>query len=184
MKKNQELRIIAGTHRSRRIKFIPTQNLRPTPDRLRETLFNWLAPYIENAVCLDLFAGSGILSFEAISRGAKEVYTIEANNKAAAQIQHSAELLDIHRIKIYHAKFPNIPHEILKQPYDIIFLDPPFDSDLLSTALHWIAENQLLKPEGIIYLEKPNKTILDLKEFSIIRQTKIGFSEALLIKQQ
>lgn len=183
MKQNQELRIISGKFRSRRIKFFPAEGLRPTSDRLRETLFNWLMQDIANAVCLDLFAGSGILSFEAISRGAKEVIAIESNAKTARQLFNNAEQLKIDNLKIYCMAFPQLVSDITEKKYDIIFLDPPFADNLIFAALEWIYQHQVLDPGGLIYLEMPRALNIDLGGFNwtIKKQTQIGASFAYLL---
>ncbi len=183
MKQTQELRIISGKLRSRRIKFFPAEGLRPTSDRLRETLFNWLMFDIENAVCLDLFAGSGILSFEAISRGAKEVIAVEANPKTMKQIVTNAELLQIDNLKAYCATFPKLNPEILEKKYEIIFLDPPFADNLIPAALELIHQQQLLNKNGMLYLEMPQALGVELSKFNLAikKQTQIGASFAYLL---
>ncbi len=123
------IRIIAGKWRGRKITFPSTATLRPTPDRIRETLFNWLAPHIIDARCLDLFAGSGALSFEALSRGAGIVIALEKDTKVVASLKANAEILladnieilqtdSIHWMEIHaHLK------ESLESSFDIIFLE-------------------------------------------------------------
>jgi len=122
------LRITAGTWRNRRVKVIGHPSLRPTPDRVRETLFNWLGYDLSGLFCLDLFAGSGILGFEAASRGAREVTLVEKNNDAFKAMQANATLLDpqaqvLRPIKTDALQFSN---RYSQKAYDIIFLDPPY----------------------------------------------------------
>ncbi|TPW17985.1 MAG: methyltransferase, partial [Halothiobacillaceae bacterium] len=118
------LRIIGGTWRSRRLEFPTVEQLRPTPDRVRETLFNWLQHRIGGARCLDLFAGSGALGFEALSRGANEVVFVEIDPAAVQALRANAQRLQADNAQIIH-------EEALRylakpaDPFDIIFLDPP-----------------------------------------------------------
>lgn len=147
------VRIIAGLWRHRRLPVVDIKGLRPTTDRIRETLFNWLQHDISGARCLDLFAGSGALGFEAASRGASEVLMIEQDRRAMLGLQQARELLQTDRITIIQADaiaWLDRTH----QPFDIIFLDPPFDSDLLSVCLEKLEHSSLLKAGTLIYTEQ------------------------------
>ncbi|MEO7774903.1 MAG: 16S rRNA (guanine(966)-N(2))-methyltransferase RsmD [Steroidobacteraceae bacterium] len=147
---SRELRIIAGAHRGRKIRFPDVQQIRPTPDRVRETLFNWLAPQIIGARCLDLFAGSGALGLEALSRGAASVVFVERDATAAAGIRGclvewqvtGGEVLTTDALQ-FLAGAP--------RPFDIVFLDPPFAGDLLERAAEPL--ERFLAPDGAIYVE-------------------------------
>ena len=101
MATTNSFRIIGGRWRSRKLGFTPVSDLRPTTDRIRETLFNWLMPVIEGATCLDLFAGSGALGFEAASRGAAQVDMVEQHNKVFTQLQHNIRLLGADNVTAY-----------------------------------------------------------------------------------
>lgn len=148
------LRIIGGTLRSRRIRFDRTQGLRPTPDRVRETLFNWLAPVIHGAHCLDLFAGSGALGFEAFSRGAARVTLVENHPRAVRSLEENISLLDAGPVvRLVRAS----AWDFLARdagPYDIVFLDPPFESDALDRALAVLVRRELLAPGALVYCER------------------------------
>lgn len=150
-----KIRIIAGRWRGRRLEVPQAPGLRPTPDRVRETLFNWLAPHIEGARCLDLFAGTGALCLEALSRGAGEVIMVE-------QAPHAAQALraNLERLGAVNAEVANRDAvEYLGQPpapFDIIFIDPPFQSDLVAVCAALIEERGWLKPGGLIYIETPS----------------------------
>ena len=140
-----QLRLIGGRFRGRRLPFPDQPGLRPTPDRVRETLFNWLAPVIVGARCLDAFAGSGALGFEAASRGAGEVVLIERSPLVARQLQVNAQTLGAAEVRIQQA-------DTLQwlaaagHPFDIVFLDPPFADDLLMPAIAHLAEHGWLAP--------------------------------------
>ncbi|MCK5813537.1 MAG: 16S rRNA (guanine(966)-N(2))-methyltransferase RsmD, partial [Cocleimonas sp.] len=152
---NNTLRIIGGSWRSRKLKFISASNLRPTPDRVRETLFNWLQSNIVDARCLDLFAGSGALGLEALSRGASEVVFIEKHRAVAQQLAQNLLLLNSNNKVINtHAKTYLLQEN---NAFDIIFLDPPFRQHFLPQILDIILEKQLLKKNGLIYLEQENE---------------------------
>jgi 16S rRNA (guanine966-N2)-methyltransferase len=146
------LRIIGGAWRSRRLEFPESPGLRPTPDRVRETVFNWLAPYLPGATCLDLFAGSGAFGFEALSRGAERVVFVEKNAEAVAALRRNGESLGTTQAEIVPADalvFLNGP----VAAFDIVFLDPPYASGLLSPCLLRLAVGEWVKPGGLVYLE-------------------------------
>jgi len=179
---NNTLRIIGGKWRSRKLNFISAPNLRPTPDRIRETLFNWLQGSIANARCLDLFAGSGALGLEALSRGASKVIFIEKHRAAAQQLTQNLDLLKAidsvinKEAKTYLLEAPT--------PFDIIFLDPPFRKDLLPIVLDIILEKQLLNNNGLIYLEHEAEADYHWQDWQldIIKETKAGQVKSYLLK--
>lgn len=156
----ESVRLIAGKWRSRTLKFIATNGLRPTGSRIRETLFNWLAPSIEGARCLDLFAGSGALCFEALSRGAKSCTALENNRPAIAQLTNNKAMLNATDLNIVATDTINfLGNNITSSQFDVVFLDPPFDQKLhlrvaqLLTGGGWLAENALIYCE--LPLEEP-----------------------------
>ncbi len=146
-----KLRIIGGTHRSRVIEFDPKSGVRPTPDRVRQTLFDWLMPVIEGAKCLDLFAGSGALGFEAISRGADKAVFVETGRRQTELIRANLARL---RAEPHAEVMPTdaITYlELTPLRFDLVFLDPPYDTDLLTRALPLLVSR--LAPVNRIYLE-------------------------------
>jgi 16S rRNA (guanine966-N2)-methyltransferase len=128
--------------------------LRPTADRVRETLFNWLAPVIPGARCLDAFAGSGALGFEAVSRGAGEVVLIEQSGAVARQLEANALRLGADETRIVQRNALRWL-EGAGQPFDIVFLDPPFADALWAPAIARLAGRGWLKPGSRVYLEAP-----------------------------
>lgn len=149
---HHQLRIIGGEWRSRRLRFPAIDGLRPTMDRVRETVFNWLQYDIEDARVLDAFAGSGALGFEALSRGAKEVTFLEKHPKAAQQLKENLKHLEAENAQIW------VGDALLwldqnPEPYDVVFLDPPFGKDLLQPAL----DKLTLLPGAMIYVEHEGK---------------------------
>lgn len=147
----RELRIIAGQWRGRRWRFPVGPDIRPTPDRVRETLFNWLAPHIRGARVLDLFAGSGALGFEAASRGVVRVTLVERDARALAALRALKEKLAVDSIDIIAGDALTVAAQLPAAGFDLVFLDPPFDSGLLAPAL--AASVRLLAPDGLIYAE-------------------------------
>lgn len=149
---NNQFRIIGGTWRGRRLHFPPIEGLRPTPDRVRETLFNWLAPIIQGARCLDLFAGSGALGIEALSRGAKEVIFVERHPVAARCLRENLRLLEIQPDRVQQT-------DVLTwlgghaQPFGVILLDPPFGKGLLAPICAALEGGGWLGSKARIYLE-------------------------------
>lgn len=151
MNKIARIKIIAGSLRGRFVEFPNIAAIRPTPQRVRETLFNWLMHDISNAVCLDAFAGSGALSFEAYSRGAKQIWLIEQNPSLARSFAENMKRLSINNVQCITANF--LQHTFPKQYFNIVFLDPPFQQNLLIPALQHIIAEDLLMAEHRIYFE-------------------------------
>lgn len=155
MKPNQaanRLRIIAGTWRGRKLSFTPVAGLRPTPDRVRETLFNWLAPVIRGARCLDVFAGSGALGLEAASRGAMRVVMVEQDAQVVSKLREQQQLLDARQVQVIHADAESFLRGE-PQPVDIVFLDPPFRSNRLEACMHALEAGGWLAEEAWVYIE-------------------------------
>lgn len=123
--KSNEVRIVGGAWRSRRIRFTPRTDLRPTPDRVRETLFNWLGQDLTGLACLDLFAGSGALGFEAASRGAARVVMVERDRAAHAALEQNRDALQAVQVELVRADALEFVRAD-RGEYDVIFLDPPF----------------------------------------------------------
>lgn len=151
------LRIIGGTWRGRRWRFTASSGIRPTPDRVRETLFNWLATRVAGARCLDLFAGSGALGLEALSRGASHVTFVERNGQALRAVGECLSRWD----PAHHHDWRLIEADALTflrgppRPFDIAFLDPPFDSGLLAAACGQLEHAGWLAEDARVYLECP-----------------------------
>ncbi|ADC63791.1 16S rRNA (guanine(966)-N(2))-methyltransferase RsmD [Allochromatium vinosum] len=149
-----QLRLIGGRHRGRRLSFPDQPGLRPTSDRVRETLFNWVAPLIEGARCLDLFAGSGALGFEALSRGAGEVVMVERAAAVARQLRANAGMLGASSLQVHEAD-ALVWLERGGEPFDLVLLDPPFAEGLLAPAIERLGRHGWLAPEARVYLEAP-----------------------------
>lgn len=153
-RKRNSLRIIGGVWRSRRIQFADSPQIRPTPDRVRETLFNWLADRITGARCLDLFAGSGALGFEAASRGAGHVVQVDSDASVVAMLAKQKQALEAQQVDI-------VQHDALEylgrvtQSFDIVFLDPPFGEALLQQVLSVLLARRLVSASGLVYVECP-----------------------------
>lgn len=150
------IRIIAGKWRGRKINFPEVQGLRPTPDRVRETLFNWLQNMIGNARCLDLFSGSGALGFEAASRGAAHVDLVELDNLAVQSLQQNCQLLAAENCRVNKATAQTFLNTE-SQAYDIVFIDPPFQANMWTEIAELLNKNNLLAANAYIYLESPKK---------------------------
>ncbi|MFI4896171.1 MAG: 16S rRNA (guanine(966)-N(2))-methyltransferase RsmD [Steroidobacterales bacterium] len=151
MRPERTLRIIAGRWRARRFRF-PSSDIRPTPDRVRETLFNWLQPRIEGAHCLDLFAGSGALGLEALSRGAASVLFIEQQRAAAAAIEHWLHTWQASGGVVVGTEAMHYLSATPPRGFDIVFLDPPYGSGALAAAAHGLERGWLAR-DARVYLE-------------------------------
>lgn len=148
-----DVRIIGGKWRSRKLKFPAIEGLRPTPDRVRETVFNWLSPHIAAANCLDLFAGSGALGFEALSRGASHVTFIDQSREITKYLTAQLKLLGTENAEVHCSTFNpalTFPH---KAAFDIVFLDPPFHKNFIKQSCAWLEQNKLLADDALIYIE-------------------------------
>jgi len=149
------LRIIGGVWRGRRLRFPPSPEIRPTPDRVRETLFNWLAPHVPGARCLDLFAGSGALGLEALSRGAAHVTFVEREPAAAREISARLAEWGADAASVERADARRFLERTPAAPFDIVFLDPPFASTLLNEAAMRLEQGGWLSDHALIYVECP-----------------------------
>jgi 16S rRNA (guanine966-N2)-methyltransferase len=154
-----KLRIIGGEWRSRQVSFVDLPGLRPTPARVRETLFNWLQGEIIGKRCLDLYAGSGALGFEAASRGAASVVQVESNPQACRSLKENSVALAADQIKI-------VQMDVLRylagdaEAFDVVFMDPPFARNLAVQTCRWLEEKGWLANHAKIYVETERK--LDL----------------------
>ncbi len=147
-----QVRIIAGKHRGRKLPVLMADGLRPTTDRVKETVFNWLMPYVVGARCLDCFAGSGSLGFEAVSRGAQSLDFFELNKKASQQLQANITLLKESTVKVFQGDCLALIKQQI-EAYDLVFIDPPFRKGLVSSVITQLTEQQLLKDDAVIYVE-------------------------------
>jgi len=173
------MRVIAGIYKGRRLKTLEGSAVRPTSDRMRETLFNILAPRIEGARFLDLCAGSGAIGIEALSRGAAHVTFIEVSRKAASVISENLRHCGIREdysfvMRDALAGLKYVARD--NQPFDIIYFDPPYDSDLYSPVLWQIARNHLLAAGGIVIVEHRRQQLLapnydDLRPYRELAQS-------------
>jgi 16S rRNA (guanine966-N2)-methyltransferase len=144
------LRVIGGRYRSRQIRVPERPGLRPTPDRVRETLFNWLGQHLDGLACLDLYAGSGALGFEAASRGAIRVVMVEKDRTVVAELERSRAALDAPQVTIVSGDAA-VWLERERERYDVVFLDPPFRQNALPAILGKLAPR--LMPGARVYVE-------------------------------
>jgi len=170
-----QLRIIAGRWRGRKLPIPEVENLRPTPDRVRETVFNWLQPIIGGARCLDLFSGSGALGLEAASRGAEMVTMVELDVSAAKQLKNNCALLDAKQCQVENTTAQQFL-ATNSQQYDIVFIDPPYQADCWTEIAKSLVDANGLVDNGHIYLECSSKS--DLPElpnhWQLIKDKKAG----------
>ena len=154
-----KIQIIAGHWRGRKISVASSPGLRPTGSRVRETLFNWLAPDINGARCLDLFAGSGILSFEALSRGAKNCTALDNHHEAIKHLTNNCNLIGSDLNIVHTDAISYLSQKNLNAPYDIAFVDPPFAGTLYKEACALLEENQWLTASAMIYCEISSNSV-------------------------
>lgn len=170
-----KIKIIGGNWRSRQIEVLDAQGLRPTPNRVRETLFNWLQGDIFNAHCLDLFAGSGALSFEAASRGAKSVVQIENNAAACDVLKANSAKLGASQIQTVQSDALTYLTKSPVTPFNLVFIDPPFGLNLVVQSADLLTKNNWLAPYAKIYIETETTLKLDLPEnWRLLKDKKAG----------
>ncbi|HHJ4328400.1 TPA: 16S rRNA (guanine(966)-N(2))-methyltransferase RsmD [Klebsiella pneumoniae] len=171
-----QLRIIAGQWRSRRFGFPDAPGLRPTPDRVRETLFNWLAPWIEGAHLLDCFTGSGAMSLEALSRDAARVLALDLNPQAVANLRGHLQTLGCERGEVRQTDSLSLLQQPASETFDLAFVDPPFHQNLLADCCRHLEANGWLKPRAWIYCESETApSSLDLpSNWRLHREKKTG----------
>jgi 16S rRNA (guanine966-N2)-methyltransferase len=165
-----EVRIIGGTWRSRRIRFAAGAAIRPTPDRVRETLFNWLGQDLTGFTCLDLFAGSGALGFEAASRGAERVVLLERDRAAYSSLVANREVLDARHVEVICRDAIEFLRSDNAQ-YDVIFLDPPYSENYWSRLVPLLPARLL--PNGLVYYEAARTTTWP-EGWQVVKQSRAG----------
>ncbi|MFA9485564.1 16S rRNA (guanine(966)-N(2))-methyltransferase RsmD [Moraxella haemolytica] len=180
-KKTNQIRIIGGQHKRRSISFIDAEGLRPTPDRLRETIFNWLMADIQSAHILDVCAGSGVLGFEALSRGAAFATFIEFHKQQASQLKQTAAQLALHNTTIFQGDCLSVI-PTLATPFHVVFIDPPYALNLWQPIIDKLIEHKLITHGTQLYVEsdKPIEHIINTP-ITIIKHTKVGQALAYLV---
>ena len=182
------MRVIAGTARSVPLKTLPSDDIRPTSDRNKETLFNILSPDIGGCVFLDLFSGSGAIGIEALSRGASECDFVENSQKAIAVIEENLKKTRLSdRSRIIRGRIPGILRKLSGKKYDIIFMDPPFRSGSEKDVLLSISENGLLEEDGYIVIESAlsdNTDVADGTDFMVSRVKEYKNVKHIFLKRE
>jgi len=178
-----QLRIIGGSWRGRKLAFASIPGLRPTPDRVRETLFNWLADVIRGARCLDLFAGSGALGIEAASRGAALCVLVEQDRQAVRVLREQVSRIGAQQVQVVEADAQNWL-STASQTFDIVFLDPPFHAGLLQGCMRLLESGGWLAPEAWIYLEAEHAAQLELPDnWELYRVKRAGQVSYRLVRR-
>lgn len=171
-----QVRIVAGKYRGRRLQVIESPGFRPTPDRVKETVFNWLQPYLPGSRCLDLFAGSGALCLESLSRGADEVVMVEKVRAVADNLKTNIQALQAERAKLVNTDAMHFLDGVA-EPFDIVFVDPPFsESALINQCLSKLQQKNWLKPGALVYVEASSE-FQDLQyppEWTLLKNKKAG----------
>ena len=150
---NGSIRIIGGKWRGRKLSVLDKQGLRPTTDRVKETLYNWLMPIIQNSNCLDCFSGSGSLGFEAASRGAQSVTLLEKDKQVANQLKKNKQFIASNNIDIYATDTFHWLNKPAQKQFDVVFIDPPFHQSLIEKTITLLENNLWLNSSAYIYIE-------------------------------
>jgi len=172
----QMLRIIAGEWRGRKIPFPAIEGLRPTPDRVRETLFNWLQATVPGARVADLFAGSGALGLEALSRGAQQVAFVDLSAAVTRQLQQNLQQLKASNAAVNNQSAEQwLAQQTPDKPYDLVFLDPPFNKGMVEPICQQLEQLNLLAEDALIYIEVEKGLSLKLPDnWQPLRQKQAG----------
>ena len=179
-----EVRIIGGQWKRTRLPVPDKPGLRPTPDRVRETLFNWLGQDLTGWRCVDAFAGTGALGLEAASRGAADVLVVEQDSQLVAQLLSTKARLGASSVSVERGNGLSVLGRLAPASIDLVFLDPPYDSDLFDKALG--AASAALSADGRIYLEAPspwNDEQLAVHGLAVLRYLKAGAVHAHLLRR-
>jgi 16S rRNA (guanine966-N2)-methyltransferase len=170
----QSIRIIGGLYRGKKLQFPESKDLRPTPNRVRETLFNWLMQDTQEAHCLDAFSGSGALGLEAFSRGAATVVFLEESPKICENLQTIITSFHSPNLKLIQTDALLYLQQDSGKPFDLIFLDPPFRENYIPQCLELIVQHKRLVPGGFVYFESSSPIEIDLQEWNPIKSKQAG----------
>lgn len=172
---DDKMRIISGSRRGHKLIGFEGDKIRPTTDRVKESVFNLIQGYVQNSKVLDLFGGSGALSFEALSRGADEAVIVDSDKESINVISKNAKALNFDKtIRILHMTYQNF-FEINNEQFDLIFLDPPYNKGFIEPVLGSIVEEARLSENGIIVLESDDTDMhCDVDGLKILKQKKYG----------
>ncbi len=177
------LRIVAGNWRSRLLQIADVPGLRPTSERIRETLFNWLANDIHGARCLDLCAGTGALGLEALSRGAELAAFVEKSSDAVRTLRANIDILETDKAQVHQADAVQFLQRPCSEPFDIVFLDPPFAADMLNELCRLLTHGGWLAADAGVYLEMDIKQDPELPAgWSIARDKTAGNVRYMLVR--
>ena len=182
MAKN-EVRIIGGKWRGRKLKFPDAKGLRPSQDRARETLFNWIAPWVAGARVLDLFAGSGVLGFEALSRGARSLELVDNAGSVTRALDASRTQLAADNATVYRRDALKHLQKQLQsgsQSYDLVFVDPPFNQALVPPVLDALSQGTRLSDDALVYVEQSTTEPVPAG-YEVFRDKTFGDARALLL---
>jgi 16S rRNA (guanine966-N2)-methyltransferase len=170
------VRIIAGEWRGRRLPVLDVSGLRPTGDRCRETLFNWLQADIEGADCADIFAGSGALGFEAASRGARSVVLVEKHSVVVSSLDRNVNLLRARQVHVHQGDALEWLARARPDSLDIVFVDPPFDEGLILKCTELLDRMHCVRAGGFVYVEEPatREPLAPGPEWELWKERKIG----------
>ena len=181
------MRIIAGTFRSRKLETLEGLKTRPTLDKTKGAIFSSIGGYLPGFVVLDVFGGSGALSLESISRGAKEAYIIDNNIDAINIIKKNTKNLGVEKqMHIYHGSYETILGKLKNKKFDVVFLDPPFRMKVIDELIKFLVSNDMLNPGGYIMAEYPKEDVVnhDYPGFKVKLCRRYASSEVLILEKE
>lgn len=185
-KQSSNVRIIAGQWRGRKLPVINVDGLRPTTDRVRETLFNWLMTYLPGSRCLDLFAGTGVLGLEAVSRGAEQALLVEKNKQVVLSLQGMVSQLNAtNEVQVLNIDAMSLVGQVAATSYDVVFVDPPYQLNCQSTICQQLESNGWLTDEAFVAIEVATGAKFTLPEnWQQHRELRAGQSTMLLYRRK
>jgi len=179
------MRVIAGKFKSRQLKSVDSKLTRPTTDKNKENLFNMIGPYFDGGVCLDLFAGSGGLGIEAISRGMDELYSVDKQYKAFQVIKENFKALNIEKIAhVYKSDYQKALERFadMNIKFDLVFLDPPYSMKINQRILDFLVEHQMLHDGSMIVIEDLNEEAIKIEApFVLKKQNSYGITTLQIV---
>lgn len=179
------VRIIGGQWRGRRVPVPDSEGLRPSGDRCRETLFNWLQPFLHKAKCADLFAGTGVLGLEAVSRGAASAALVEKSRTVASVLRQSVGMLGARQVAVVEGDALSWLAQQAPSSMDIVFVDPPFALNMAEKVMASLAQTQALRPGGLVYLESaaPDLAPVTGPGWEVLKEKRLGEVRMQLLRR-
>lgn len=179
------MRVISGLYKGRNLKGFDIEGTRPTMDRVKESIFSSIQSYVDEAVCLDLFSGSGNLGIEALSNGASSCYFVDINKKAVNTIKENIDMLNITNYIVMNSDYKDALNHFKDNniKFDLIFLDPPYKLNVIDSIVNFIIDNDLINDKGLIICEFDSEIKKEYEKLTIFKEKKYGSKYVVIFKK-